>query len=115
MFWRVPLTSRSSGALTTSGWRPSLQVGGWDDALVGTEGTGCGVKHYRQGNPLCSLVSIAWIRSRNCFSKELPLISVLNCYMFWEKPLVIFVFWMFDVSVTMKDWDLKMWYKDPFQ
>lgn len=33
------------------------------------------------------LVSIAWITSSNCFSKELPLIPVLNCYMFWEKNI----------------------------
>lgn len=59
MYWRVPLTSHSSEALITSGWHPSPQVGGWEDALTLTcsnGGTGCGIKRHGQGSPLWSLV-----------------------------------------------------------
>lgn len=34
MYWRVPLTSHSSGALITSGWHPSRQVGGSEGVLT---------------------------------------------------------------------------------
>lgn len=110
MSWRVPPTSRLSGALITCGWRPSLQVGVWgcpDTSWGGQGGT---------GKSFVLPVSTAWFSSSSCSSKELPLIPVLNCYMFWEKPLVIFVFWLFHcLAVSVEDWDLEMWYKVPFQ
>lgn len=82
---------------------------------AGREGPGCG-SSTETGKSFVLPVSTAWLRSSNCFSKELPLIPVLNCYMFWEKPLAIFVIWLFHcLAVSMKDWDLEMWYKDPFQ
>lgn len=61
------------------------------------------------GKPFVLLVSIAWFRSNNCFSKESP-IRVLNCYMFWGKALEIFVLWLFHVR-TVKDWELEMWHR----
>lgn len=51
---------------------------------AGREGPGCG-SSTETGKSFVLPVSTAWLRSSNCFSKEFPLIPVLNCYMFWEK------------------------------
>lgn len=79
--------SHSSGALIMSGWHPSLQVGVRSCSYIHwftLGGAGCGMKCYRQGNPLCSLMvhshSIAWFRTSNHFSKELLMIPGLNSY-----------------------------------
>lgn len=46
------------------------------------------------GKPFVLLVSIAWFRSSNCFSKESQ-IRVLNCYIFWGKAFEILSFGCF--------------------
>lgn len=77
--------SRSSEALITSGWHPSPQVGGWEDALTETGsngGIGCGIERYGQGSPMWSFHK-ALMRSCNHFSKELLVIPGLYCW--WKN------------------------------
>ena len=83
MYWRVPLTSRSSEALITSGWHPSPQVGGWEDALTLTASNRGELAVGSSAMDKAVLCGLLWslhkavLRSCNHFSKELLMIPVL--------------------------------------